>query len=40
MLHTKFRKIGPLVPEKILKVFTIYGHGGVDNLQTFVPPSR
>ena len=23
-----FVEIGPLVPEKILKIFTIYGHGG------------
>ena len=29
MLHTKFRKIGPLVPKKkVLKVYNIYGHGG------------
>ena len=29
MLHTKFREIGPTVPEKkIFKGFTIYGRGG------------
>ena len=28
MLHTKFIKIGPVVPgKKILKCFNIYGHG-------------
>ena len=28
MLHTSFAEIGPLVPEKIVEVFIIYGHGG------------
>ena len=28
MLHTKFRGNGLPIPEKILRVFTIYGPGG------------